>query len=192
LPATLASRITHSPSVRDAVLEQAFAHGAPWAFEAAYRHFGGRLYATALHLLRDPQSAQDCVHDVLLHLWKRGGAYSSDRGSLEAFLVTCVRNDALTRLRNEARRATLRRGIVEPDRYELDLDPIEHARIERAIAQLDPAHQKMVELAYYRGLTHSEIAAQLAEPIGTIKSRISAALRSLRRTLAPPTGSTTA
>jgi RNA polymerase sigma-70 factor (ECF subfamily) len=185
-----ASRITHSPRVRDFVLEQAFAQRKDWAYEAAYRRFGGRLYATALHLLRDTQSAQDCVHDVLLHLWKKTSAYAPERGVLEAFLVTCVRNEALTRLRNDARRAQLRQALVEPDRYDLDIDPIEHARIERAIAQLDPAHQKMVQLAYYRGLTHREIAAELAEPIGTIKSRISAALRSLRRTLAPPPGET--
>jgi RNA polymerase sigma-70 factor (ECF subfamily) len=154
------------------------------AYEVAYRRFGARLYASALRILRDTGQAQDCVHDVLLHLWRRGDAYSSQRGSLEAFLVTCVRNDALTRVRKEARRSALAAAQREPASYEpTDVDPIQRERIARAIQNLTPLQAQMVRRAYYGGSTHAEIADDIGEPVGTVKSRIAAALRALRRTL---------
>ena len=178
----LASRILRSRSVRDELLEHGFARGDAAAFDSAYRKFGGRLHTTALRLLRSDALAQECVHDVLLRLWKRGDAYSPQRGDLQAFLTACVRNDALARLRNDARR----REIVSATReqtYELEEDPIERERIARAVNALTETQRHMVQLAYYKNMTHAEIAAELGEPLGTIKSRIAAALRALRRTL---------
>ena len=87
-----ASRIARSVSVRDASLEDGFARREADAYEGAYRSFGPRMYSTALRLLRDPEAARECVHDVFLHLWRRQNAYATQRGSLEAFLVTCARN----------------------------------------------------------------------------------------------------
>jgi len=142
-----------------------------------------RLHATALRTTRNAEAARDCVHDVFLHLWHRGCAYTPARGSLEAFLVTCVRNEALARTRNEARRAELRANVRAETTYEVEDDPIERERIARAVAQLNPAQAKSIELAYYRGLTFAEVAADLGEPLGTVKSRISNALRALRSAL---------
>ena len=178
----LASRIQRSPSVRDELLERAFARSDASAYETAYRRFGARLYSTAMRLLRNDALAQECVHDVLLRLWKRGDAYAPQRGDLQAFLTACVRNDALARLRNDARR----REIVAATReqaYEMDEDPVQRERIERAVNALTETQRHMVQLAYYKNMTHAEIAAELGEPLGTIKSRIAAALRALRRTL---------
>lgn len=180
---TVPSRIIPSASARDQALEVAFAHGAAWAYEMAYDRFGARLYAVALAVLHDRQSAQDCMHDVLLALWRKRRAYTPQRGGLEAFLIACVRNDALARIRGETRRAELRKNLAQPPPYEMEIDPIEEARVAAALRALDTAHREVVDLAYYRGLTHREIAAALAQPVGTIKSRISAALRSLRRSL---------
>lgn len=176
------TRIIHSQA-RDEVLERAFARRDPWAYESAYRRMGARLHATALRMTRNAEAARDCVHDVFLHLWHRGCAYAPSRGSLEAFLVTCVRNEALARTRNEARRAALRESIEPQTSYEVEGDPIERERIARAVAKLSPAQAKSIELAYYRGLTFAEVAADLGEPLGTVKSRISNALRALRAAL---------
>jgi RNA polymerase sigma-70 factor (ECF subfamily) len=182
----LASRITRSANVRDADLERAFAARAEWAYDEAYRRFGPRLYAGARRLLQDRESVADCVQDVLLHLWKRGDAYSADRGSLEAFLATCVRNHALARLRNEGRHARRLRAIPQQsEEYEIEVDPIEQARLIGALAQLNPDQRKVVERAYFGGLTHREIAQETGAPIGTVKTRLSAALRYLRTALVP-------
>jgi RNA polymerase sigma-70 factor, ECF subfamily len=170
--------------MRDAALERAFAERQSWAYEAAYRRFGARMYTSALRVLRDRGAAQDCVHEVMLHLWKRGDAYHTTRGALEAFLVVCARNSALQRLRSSQRQLQLvQQNSGEDVVDEIAHDPIEQERITRAIAALTPVQAQTIELAYYRGLTHAEIARDLGEPIGTVKSRVASALRALRRSL---------
>ena len=176
------SRTLRSVNVRDELLEHAFARGDAAAYESVYRRFGARLYASALRLLRNDALAQECVHDVLLRLWRRRDAYSPARGDLQAFLVACVRNDALSRVRNDARRREIVAGAREST-YEIEEDPIERERIARAVNELTDTQRHMVELAYYKNMTHSEIASELGEPLGTIKRRIAAALRALRRNL---------
>jgi RNA polymerase sigma-70 factor, ECF subfamily len=170
--------------LRDPALERAFAERQSWAYEAAYRRFGSRMYTSALRILHDRDAAQDCVHEVMLHLWRRGDAYQDARGSLEAFLVTCSRNSALGRLRSAQRNSEIaRRAGLDVPTDEIPADPIERDRIARAVAALSPAQAKTIGLAYYGGLTHAEIAHDLGEPIGTVKSRIAAALRALRQSL---------
>lgn len=142
------------------------------------------MYTSALRLLHDRGGAQDCVHEVMLHLWKRGDAYHTTRGALEAFLVVCTRNSALQRLRSAARQSQLLQRTAGDDVVdEIVSDPIERERITRAIAALTPVQAQTIEFAYYRGMTHVEIAQKLGEPIGTVKSRLASALRALRRTL---------
>jgi RNA polymerase sigma-70 factor, ECF subfamily len=171
--------------VRDEPLDRAFERRDAAAYETAYQRFGDRLYTTALRLLRDPESARECVHDVFLHLWRRANAYAVARGGLEAFLVACVRNRALMQLRGNARgRASLER-LGAPQAYTLEDDPIERERIAAALGRLTEDQAAVVQRAYYRGFTLSEVAADLAIPLGTVKTRLSAALQTLRRSLVP-------
>jgi RNA polymerase sigma-70 factor (ECF subfamily) len=103
--------------VPDESLAELFARRDAAAYEAAYRSFGSRMRATAMRLLRDSDAANECVHDVFLHLWRKESAYSVARGSLEAFLVTCARNRALERLREATRRRSEKLGSVKPIRW---------------------------------------------------------------------------
>ncbi|MGA8574127.1 MAG: sigma-70 family RNA polymerase sigma factor [Candidatus Cybelea sp.] len=182
-----ASRIARSASVRDAGLEHGFARRDADAYEAAYRAFGARMYATALRLLRDRELARECVHDVFLHLWRHRSHFVAARGSLEAFLVTCARNAALTQLRSASRRQKMIGKLETAEEYVMEEDPIERERIARALTQLTEGQAEVVERAYYRGMTLTEVAAELAIPIGTVKGRLSTALRALRRSLIPET-----
>lgn len=171
--------------MRDEPLERAFERRDAAAYETAYHRYGSRMYTTAFHLLRNPESARECVHDVFLHLWRRADAYAVARGSLEAFLVACVRNRALMQLRSGARgRASLER-LGAPQAYTLDEDPIERERIAAALGRLTEDQAAVVRRAYYRGFTLSEVATDLAIPVGTVKTRLSAALQALRRSLVP-------
>jgi RNA polymerase sigma-70 factor, ECF subfamily len=171
--------------VRDDSLEDAFSRREPEAYETAYRLFGARMYSTALRVCGDPAAAQECVHDVLLHLWRRRNAFDKRRGSLEAFLVACTHNSALTHQRNDARRRRILSTLEPSGKYEMEDDPIERDRIARALARLTPQQAHVIQLAYYRGLTLSEIADELQIPLGTIKGRLSSALRALRVALVP-------
>ncbi|MBV8066509.1 MAG: sigma-70 family RNA polymerase sigma factor [Candidatus Eremiobacteraeota bacterium] len=177
------SRIAPWASVRDESLETSFARRDADAYETAYRCFGARMHATALRLLDDRDAAAECVHDVFLHLWRRQNAYVAARGSLEAFLVTCARNRALTHVREHARRRHTAARLAVDTQYVIEVDPIERERIARALARLTEGQAAVVALAYYRGMPLSEVALQLGIPIGTVKGRLSAALQSLRKLL---------
>jgi RNA polymerase sigma-70 factor (ECF subfamily) len=174
--------------VRDEALEDEFARRQSAAYEAAFRRFGARMHAAALRLLRDPEVARECVQDVFLHLWRSGTGYVAARGSLEAFLVTCARNRALTRLREGDRLRDATARLEPPGDYALEEDPIERDRIARAVAALTDGQAAVVQRAYFGGLTLTEVAAELAIPIGTVKGRLSSALRALRRELIPEAG----
>lgn len=169
--------------MRDASLENAFAQRDASAYEAAYRAYGPRMHVSALRVLQDAEAARDCVQDVFFQLWRGGGTYSPARGSLEAFLVVCARNRALMRVRGEKRSRETVSRTDPPDDSPMEEDPIERERIRRALTRLTSAQADVVRRAYYGGMTLSEVAADLAIPIGTVKGRLSAALRALRREL---------
>lgn len=168
---------------RDEVLEAAFGRGDASAFDRAYERFSGRMYGVALRVLCDTSLARECVHDVFLHLWKQRTAYSPKRGSLEAFLLVCARNAALTRVRDDARRRVLLASQPPEPPVSTDADPLEHAHIEAALAHLTAPQATLIRKAYYAQKTLAEIAAESGEPLGTIKSRLSSALRALRSML---------
>ena len=169
--------------MRDELLERGFEQRSASAYEAAYRRFRPRLVAIALRVLGDPGAAAECVHDVFLQLWRSGG-YSAVRGSLQAFLAVCVRNRALMQLRSKQRGRSALERVDRVHAYTLEDDPIERARIQRALGRLPDGQADVIELAYYRGLTLTEVATELSMPIGTVKTRLSAALRALRQLLA--------
>jgi RNA polymerase sigma-70 factor (ECF subfamily) len=177
-----------SPSVRSAdaperhAIEAGFVARESWAFEAAYDAYRRHLYGAALMVLHDPAEAEDCVHDVLVRLWRQGHAYSRARGPLEAFLVVCVRNEALSRRRRNVNRERITRErlrVVESTPAE-DEPVVQRLDMAHMVAQLNEAQQRTIRLAYYDGLTHEQIAQRLGEPVGTVKSRLSNALRALR------------
>ncbi len=180
----------------DEALAFAFAAHDRAAFEQAYRRYATLLYSAAYNVLGDNEDAQDCVHDALARVWRSPHAYSAARGNLSSFLTVCVRNEAISRRRAQQRRTRMEQRLAaEPETYdEIPADdPIERDRVRWALASL-PAEQRLpLELAYYGGRTHREVAAELQQPLGTIKSRISQGLRKLAAALGssalPGTGS---
>jgi RNA polymerase sigma-70 factor, ECF subfamily len=170
----------------DAELARAFVARQEWAHEAAYRVHGRVLYAAAYSVLRDANEAQDCVQDVLLRLWRDASVYRVERGSLRAFLAVCVRNEALSRLRKSLNRERIERTLQPPDDVEdIASGVAREDSIGRALAALNEEQRRAVALSYFGHLTHQEIAGRLGEPVGTVKSRLSAALRRLRAELGP-------
>jgi RNA polymerase sigma-70 factor (ECF subfamily) len=123
-------------------------------------------------------------------VWQQHDKYRAERGSLRSFLIVCVRNEALTRRRADARHRTIeeREAALAPN-VEFDvIDHLEAARVRKALDALPPEQRRALELSYYGGLTHREIAASLGEPLGTIKSRVALGLRRLGRELGEPQG----
>jgi RNA polymerase sigma-70 factor, ECF subfamily len=155
------------------------------AFEAAYRAYAPRLRAVAYAVLRDRESAQDAVHAALVRVWS-AGAYRPERGALLPFLIACVRREALDAAR-ASRRRNLREARAAEDPVVPDataaLDPVEALRVARALDALPAAQRDVVVRAYYGHHTLAEIARERDLPLGTVKSRLSQALRRLHLTL---------
>ncbi len=152
------------------------------SLDHAYRLYGPALQTTARRVLGSDDDASDCVHDVLVRYLRRPEAYRPERGELRTYLIVAVRNEAISRVRRERRHAELERASLDgrTETYVLDVpDSVDVARLRRALDALPGDERAALDLAYNRGLTHTEIAARLGVPLGTIKSRLARAVRRL-------------
>jgi RNA polymerase sigma factor (sigma-70 family) len=160
----------------------------PSGLEHAYELWSRLFFSVARHSISDADRAEDCVHDALLRVWRRPNQFAGSRDMLKAYLVTCVRNESLAMLRSESRRdarelkaarlATV--SSVDPPA----IDPVESQRLQSALLRLPDEQRTALTLAYYGNKTQVEIADELGVPLGTIKSRISMAMRKLHAELA--------
>ncbi len=180
------SPTTRSPDDAQAAraLEAAFARGEVWSFEAAYHAYGNILVGAAYGVLHNRRDAEDCVHDVLVRLWHARNAYHPNRGHLRSFLAVCVRNEALSRLRKERNRGRIDEAFTGSPQASHEEHSIDSMMIEQGLATLSAPQRQALQLAYFDGLTHEQIATKLGIPLGTIKSRLSDALRKMRIAIA--------
>jgi len=159
----------------------------PAALGVAYESYAAELYSVARAVLRSAADAEDCVHDALLRVWRTPDSFRVERGSLRAFLIVCVRNEAMSRLRSAGRRAERERKAFRlepvPDAAPLFVDPVEAARVRTALERL-PAEQRVaLENAFFENLSQREIAEKLDLPLGTVKSRVMLGMRKLKEDL---------
>lgn len=175
-----------SSTITPSQVERAFQQREAWAFEEAYAMHRRLLYSAAYGVLHDRDDAEDCVHDVLLRLWKRGHSYTTARGSLQSFLAVCVRNEALSRRRKAQNRKRIDQEnlVSEASEATFENELAQREWLGAAMHLLSEDQRKAIALAYFEGLTHVEIASRLQQPLGTIKSRLSTSLRLLRGELA--------
>ena len=173
-------------SDRDRGLIAAAATGDEAALAELYDRHASAMLGVALRILKTRQDAEDLVHDVFVEAWQRAGDFDGSRGTVRSWLLVRVRSRAVDRLRSlEAAR---RRGLLllaEHEAGEASVPPVwdgaDRVRAKRALDALPDAQRTLVELAYFEGLTCSEMAAHCAIPIGTVKSRLAAAMTKLRQ-----------
>jgi RNA polymerase sigma-70 factor (ECF subfamily) len=166
------------------------AAGGEQALRDLYRQCGGRVMAMAYRILRDRAEAEDVVQETFVELWRRREAYDERRASPAAWALVVARSRAIDRLR--ARSALMRAQEAQrqdPPPLPPAVEPVEEReereRVLRAIAELPPEQRQTVELAFYGGLSHTEIAARLDQPLGTVKTRVRLAMEKLQERLAP-------
>jgi len=176
----------------DARLLAAVAAGDQHALAAFYRHRGTLLYSLLVRMLINEAEAQDIMQDTFVQVWRRASEYDPNRSSPLAWIVMIARGLALDRLRARARRAKkmaayeqevasleveVNSGLRQSERDELA------AVCAAAVHALPEPQGQALQLAFFRGWTHEEIASAVGEPLGTIKARIRRGLLSLRKTL---------
>jgi RNA polymerase sigma-70 factor, ECF subfamily len=167
----------------DAALVAAMAKGDRNALAALYERHSGVLLAIALKIVRERREAEDLLHDVLLEAWRAAKDFDPKRGRVRTWLAIRMRSRALdlqksARVSRNAGDAGLE--VVVDNSQPSSPD---HGRVRTALGTLSPDQKRVVELAYFEGLSCSEIAERIAIPIGTVKSRLAAGLQKLRDTL---------
>jgi RNA polymerase sigma-70 factor (ECF subfamily) len=172
-------------------LIQRISEGDQRAFLEIYDQYAPRVYSLAHHMLADSMLAEEATQDTFIKLWARAHTYVPERGSFAVWLLTIARRTCLDRLRLEQRRPllsderdpeTVWRGVADES-----VDPAE-ARwrsLRFAVRALPSEQRQVIELAYYQGMSQSEIAAELGWPLGTVKTRIRTAMAALRKAWTP-------
>jgi RNA polymerase sigma-70 factor, ECF subfamily len=156
-----------------------------------YDRFGRLAYCVIVAIVRDPNLAEDLVQETFLRVWNRVHAFEPGKGALGPWLLTIARNRAIDHLRSVG--ARMDRNVYELDvrehpslfvNMEREVLNADHARvIRKAIAKLNANQQKVIELAYYEGLSQTEMAQRMGEPLGTVKTWVRTALKVLREEL---------
>jgi RNA polymerase sigma-70 factor (ECF subfamily) len=162
---------------------------------ALYDRHARALYALALRIVQIEAEAEDVLQEVFAQVFRQAGRYDAGRGTVLGWLLTITRTRAIDHVRarrrrgddfsrraSEAAAANLPAPGANQERQALTAEDIQ--RVRRALDELPAEQRRAIELAYYEGLSQSEIAARLAEPLGTIKSRIRTAMLRLRDALA--------
>jgi len=149
-----------------------------------YRRYAGELFGFAASALGDREQAEEVVQDVFAQLWRHAGEYDQRRASVRTWLYAIARNrivDAHRRAAARPKRAEDEDSLDNAAEIDAALDQaVLRWQITAALARLSPAHREVIRLAHYGGLTMREIAERTGIPLGTVKSRTSYALRSLR------------
>jgi RNA polymerase sigma-70 factor, ECF subfamily len=153
------------------------------AMEEIFRRYSGPVYSVALRVLHDTGQAEDVLQEVFLQLWRKPSAFVQDRGSLGAWLVVVARNRSIDLLRrrkpsDSVEDVILASPVNVADEAERN---VMMEKVHRALAELPPEQRKSLELAYFEGLSHTEIASRTGDPLGTVKTRIRQALITLRK-----------
>ena len=161
------------------------------AFEELYDRHSRLVYALVLRILQQATTAEEVVQDIFLQLWRNTAQYDGSRGPFVPWLLTIARNRALDQLRLKSERQRRREDqtdelppvVATPD-FEGLLDEKRRAtRVRELMNSLSPQQRRAIELAYFEGLSHSEIANALKEPLGTVKSWIRNGLLRLKEGL---------
>jgi RNA polymerase sigma-70 factor, ECF subfamily len=194
LLAVLGARPAAAPESRQA--DQAslgrVARGDERAFAELYDRHARLVFSLALRILQDRADAEDLVQEVFAQVWSQASRYDASRGSVAAWVLILTRSRAIDKLRAKRSRpeAASDAGAAETVMdsaagQDLELLSAEQvARLQEALKALPDAQRTALELAYYDGLTHVEVAARLSEPLGTVKARIRQAVIKLREALA--------
>jgi RNA polymerase sigma-70 factor (ECF subfamily) len=170
----------------EASLVWAIRSGDESAMAALYDRYSSLVYAVALRVLGDTGAAEDVLQEVFMQLWRNPAAFDSSRGNLGAWLGVITRNRAIDGLRRRRPETDIADVVVsvEPDMA----GDAERARametVRGALGDMPAPQRCALEMAYFEGLTHTEIATKTGEPLGTVKTRIRTGLQALRKAFA--------
>ncbi|HYB77005.1 MAG TPA: sigma-70 family RNA polymerase sigma factor [Candidatus Bathyarchaeia archaeon] len=167
----------------DATLVSALRSGDETAMADLYDRYSGVVYSVALRVVGDTGVAEDILQDVFMQLWRNPQAFDANRGSLAGWLAVISRNRAIDFLRKRRPETEIEDVVVnvEPDMVRGAEWSLLLGKIRAVLAGMPGSQRSALEMSFFEGLTHGEIAQKTGEPLGTIKTRIRAGLLALRK-----------
>jgi RNA polymerase sigma-70 factor (ECF subfamily) len=164
----------------------------PDALAVLYDRFGGLAYALAMRMLGDAGAAEEVVQEGFFNVWRNAARYAEDRGSVRTWVLSIIHNQTIDKLRRsrskrlEAQIELAGEVVDQQDVFQEVAASLERQRIGRALKSLPNEQRTTIELAYFGGYSHSEIAGLLRIPLGTVKGRLRLGMDKLRSLLAEP------
>ncbi len=182
---SFAREVDAAPLNEDGLLLNRIQQGDENAMAVVFDRYSKVVYSVALRVLRDPGAAEDVLQDIFMQIWRKPGSFLSTRGSLGSWLAVVARNRSIDTLRrrkpsDEIEEMTLASPLNLAEESERSL-MMERAR--GVIVGLPTEQRKAIEMAFFDGLTHTEIAELTGDPLGTVKTRIRTALLVLRKAM---------
>jgi RNA polymerase sigma-70 factor (ECF subfamily) len=170
----------------DLALVTAVRSGDQSAMAVLYDRYSSIVYSVALRVLQDTGAAEDVLQDIFMQLWRKPAAFDASRGNMDAWLAVIARNRAIDALRRRRPQDDIAEVIVsvEPDLATEADRTRAMEKVRGALQTMPPAQRAALEMAYFEGLTHAEIAEKTGDPLGTIKTRIRTGLLTLRKVFA--------
>lgn len=180
-----------TPHVPDSTLIERMMTGDESALSTIYDRYSAMLFGMLTRILDDRQAAEEVLQDLFLQLWRNAGQFDASRGALPAWLMVIGRNRAISRLRGRRDRELLEEQegdfantFVSSQNIEDEAARSELAQsLKAALGKLPAEQRQSLELAYFQGMTQSEIATKTGAPLGTVKTRMRTAMQSLRQIL---------
>jgi RNA polymerase sigma-70 factor (ECF subfamily) len=176
---------TETMQMEDAELLEAVARQDQSAMAALFDKYSRLVYSIALRVLREPDQAEDVMQEVLLQVWRQPGGFVAQRGSLGAWLAVVARNRSIDVIRRRSHLTPLEEMVLpEPRNLQRAVEEnhlMDQVRV--AVETLPSEQQSPLHMAYFEGLTHTEISERTGTPLGTVKTRIRTALATVRRAL---------
>jgi len=159
----------------------------PDAFAALYDRHSRAAYSLAYRMMGERQAAEDLVQDAFLKVWRSAGSYRAERGSVRTWILSILHNRGIDQLRAQASRLRTRERLeassekTQPsEAFSETLRSSQREQVREAMSTLPPEQLKILELAYFSGYTHTEIAELLGLPLGTVKGRMRLGLKKIK------------
>ena len=191
-----AQKVVDYGELEDRDLLDLIVDGAREALETLYDRYSTAIFSLAVQMLRDAGAEEEVTQDAFLNVWRRASSYRSQRGNVSSWLFSIAHHRAIDEIRRRKRHQQARAtGEIDLGNLPADdsTDPVrftmvqfQRGEIQDALVTLGPEQREVVVLAYYGGLTHTEIADKLSQPLGTVKTRMRLALKKLRHVMASP------
>ena len=154
------------------------------AIDLAYEHYGNAIYGIVIRVVKSKEVAEEVLQDVFVKIWKNAKRYNKSKGRLFTWFANIARNASIDSIRTARTKregkTTSIENFVNENIYGTSEIKVEDIGLKKIINSLDPKHRQLVDMAYFQGYTHSELAKELSLPIGTVKSRIRLAIKQLR------------